>query len=267
MATTALLSAFSIAPYIFLSLSANKLNTSTKLTWVFPVLRATGGFITATLIQLLIQQRINTLADQYLVKRYHLSTPIVYSEAAVQVDSGDTKKHQIDVRTWLMLFLLLIGLVASVAGYVGCFSVVQIHRWFVEGIFEFKINGGVYLIPNLFKFSLTIAYLFLAFLIRGPNAAIEMIKGMTETMETIHGICNITPGAIATTAVLVSVFSIIYLRLFIIVGNLVSFRGWCPLTTRGDHRHDYMALYEDYLKLIMTRMYKNKPEFINIIQQ
>jgi len=44
-----------------------------------------------------------------------------------------------------------------------------------------------------------------------------MIKGnfgiwpMTETMEIIHGIRNITPGAIATTATLVSVFSIIYL--------------------------------------------------------
>jgi hypothetical protein len=29
---------------------------------------------------------------------------------------------------------------------------------------------------------------------------------MTETMEIIHGIRNITPGAIATTAMLVSVF-------------------------------------------------------------
>ena len=28
-----------------------------------------------------------------------------------------------------------------------------------------------------------------------------------------------------------------------------------------------MALYEDYLKLIMIGIYKNKPEFINIIQQ
>ena len=35
------------------------------------------------------------------------------------------KKHQIDVRTWLLLCLLLMGLVVSVVGYVGCFSVVQ----------------------------------------------------------------------------------------------------------------------------------------------
>ena len=44
MATTALLCAFSIAPYIFLNLGANNLNTSTTLTWIFPVLRATGGY-------------------------------------------------------------------------------------------------------------------------------------------------------------------------------------------------------------------------------
>ena len=60
MATTALLCAFSIVPYIFLNLGGNKLKNST--TWVFPVLRATGGFIAATHIQLLIQRRITTLS-------------------------------------------------------------------------------------------------------------------------------------------------------------------------------------------------------------
>ena len=53
MSTTALLCVFSIAPYIYLNLGANNLKKST--TWVFPILRATGGFITAMLIQLLIQ--------------------------------------------------------------------------------------------------------------------------------------------------------------------------------------------------------------------
>ena len=53
IATTALLCAFGIAPYIYLNLGANNLKKST--TWVFPVLHATGGFIAATLIQLLIQ--------------------------------------------------------------------------------------------------------------------------------------------------------------------------------------------------------------------
>ena len=58
MATTALWCVFSIAPYIYLNLSANSLTKGTA--WVFLILRATGGFITATLIQLLIQQRIIT---------------------------------------------------------------------------------------------------------------------------------------------------------------------------------------------------------------
>ncbi len=30
---------------------------------------------------------------------------------------------------------------------------------------------------------------------------------------------------------------------------------------------DYIALYEDYLKLIMSGIHRNKAEFINIIQQ
>ena len=121
MATTALLCAFSIAPYIFLNLGSSKLNLGKSTTWVFPVLRSTGGFITASLIQLLIQRRITTLSDQYLVKRDLRNRDV---ETA-----GDTKKYQMIARriapTWLLLFLLLIGLLASVVGYVGCFSVVQ----------------------------------------------------------------------------------------------------------------------------------------------
>ena len=119
VATTALLCAFSIAPYIYLNLGANRLNKST--TWVFPVLRATGGFITATLIQLLIQRRITTLSDQYLVRRDQPPN----GDVEATVEPGNTKKHHMDAPTWLLLCLLLIGLVASVVGYVGCFSVVQ----------------------------------------------------------------------------------------------------------------------------------------------
>ena len=64
--STALSCSFSITPYIHLNLVANNLTTSAK--WIFPVLRATGGFITMTLIQLLIQRRITTLSKNYLVK-------------------------------------------------------------------------------------------------------------------------------------------------------------------------------------------------------
>ena len=123
MATTALLCAFSIAPYIYLNLGANKLDLRKSTIWVFPVLRCTGGFITATLIQLLIQRRITTLSDQYLVERDLLL------KRDVEATTGSDAKYQMIVRriapTWLLLFLLLIGLLASVVGYVGCFSVVQ----------------------------------------------------------------------------------------------------------------------------------------------
>ena len=73
--------------------------------------------ITATFIQLLIQQRIITLSNQYLVERDQLPHSITNVEAAVQ--PGDTKKHQMDG-----CFYASFGL-ASVVGYVGCFNVVQ----------------------------------------------------------------------------------------------------------------------------------------------
>ena len=59
MTTTALLCAFSITPYIYINLGANNLDLKRGTIWVFPILRSTGGFITATLIQLLIQRRNN----------------------------------------------------------------------------------------------------------------------------------------------------------------------------------------------------------------
>ncbi|KAF8801713.1 hypothetical protein BYT27DRAFT_7309502 [Phlegmacium glaucopus] len=121
MATTALLCTFSIAPYIHLNRGDNHLRKS--IIWAFPVLRATGGFITATLIQLLIQRRITTLSEQYLVKLKNGDRPPNRDiEAAVE---RNTKKHPTDARIWLLLCLLLIGILASVVGYVGCFSVVQ----------------------------------------------------------------------------------------------------------------------------------------------
>ena len=122
MATTALLCALSITPYIYINLGANKLNLKNNTIWVFPILRSTGGFITATLIQLLIQRRITTISDQYLVKRDQLPVGDGDVEAAAGVEK---KKYQMDARTWPLLFLLLIGLLASVVGYVGCFSILQ----------------------------------------------------------------------------------------------------------------------------------------------
>ena len=122
MASTALLCALSISPYIYINLGVNRLDLKRGTIWVFPILRSTGGFITATLIQLLIQRRITTISDEYLVKRGHLPVGDGDVEAAAVVEK---KRYKMDTRTWPLLFLLLIGLLASVVGYVGCFSIVQ----------------------------------------------------------------------------------------------------------------------------------------------
>ena len=79
MATTAFLCAFSIAPYIYLNLGANDLDQSTI--WLFPVVRAIGGFFTATFIQLLIQKRITTLSNHYLKRDQPLRNADVLSLA------------------------------------------------------------------------------------------------------------------------------------------------------------------------------------------
>ena len=122
MIATAVLCAFSITPYIYLNSRANNLNLTKGTIWVFPILRSTGGFITASFIQLLIKQRIITISDQYLVKkkRDQQGNGDVGEARAVE-----TMKYQMDARTWPLLCLLLLGLLASVVGYVGCFSIVQ----------------------------------------------------------------------------------------------------------------------------------------------
>ena len=123
MLTTALLCALSITPYIYINQVPNRLNLKKGTIWVFPILRSTGGFITATLIQLLIQRRITTLSHQYLVKRDQL--PVGNGDDVEAVAGVEKKNYQMDARPWPLLCLLLIGLLASVVGYVGCFSIVQ----------------------------------------------------------------------------------------------------------------------------------------------
>ena len=123
MAMTALLCALSIAPYIYINLRANKLDLRRGTIWVFPILRSTGGFITAALIQLLIQRRITTISDQYLSKRDQI--PVVNGDDVEAAANVEKKIYQMDSRTWPLLCLLLFGLLASVVGYVGCFSIVQ----------------------------------------------------------------------------------------------------------------------------------------------
>ena len=93
---------------------------------------------------------------------------------------------------------------------------------------------------------------------------------MTETMEVIHGIRNITPGAIATTAMLVCVSpSPTTTSTYFLLSQAI----WCLSADDSLQQHgattgiDYMALYKSYLKLITIGLQLNKAEFINIIQQ
>ena len=110
----------SITPYIYLNLGSNYLDLKKGTIWVFPILRSTGGFITAVLIQLLIQQQIllvATISYEYLVKQDQL--PVCNGddvEAAVGVEK---KKYQMDVHTWPLLFLLLLHCPGAGPGPVG----------------------------------------------------------------------------------------------------------------------------------------------------
>ena len=115
MATTTLLCVLSITPYIHINRTTDNLNLWNGMIWVFPILRSAGGFIVATLTPLLIKRRIITLSDEYLTRHRREQLGNGDVKAAVERKAG----------TWLLLFLLLIGLSASFMGYVGCFSIVQ----------------------------------------------------------------------------------------------------------------------------------------------
>ena len=62
---TAGLSAISAFPYVYLNLRSGS-NISNIARWIYPAIRAAGGFLTATMIQLLIQRRLLILAKSYL---------------------------------------------------------------------------------------------------------------------------------------------------------------------------------------------------------
>lgn len=93
---------------------------------------------------------------------------------------------------------------------------------------------------------------------------------MTETMEVIHGIRNITPGAIAAMATLVCVLSVTCIQTHHYHDSQAI---WClsgddSLQKRGATTGiDYFVLCEEYLKLIMNGIHRDKVEFINIVQE
>ena len=54
-------------PYIYLNLRGGS-SLSHGIQWTFPTVRAVGGFLTATMMQLTIQRRITTLCRRWLSK-------------------------------------------------------------------------------------------------------------------------------------------------------------------------------------------------------
>lgn len=62
---TAALCSLSIVPYVLLNTrGSSRLNSFTR--WAFPVVRALGGFLTATMIQIVTQARIVRIARKRL---------------------------------------------------------------------------------------------------------------------------------------------------------------------------------------------------------
>jgi hypothetical protein len=65
---TALLSSMSMVPYIYLNTRAGS-SLSPFARWSFPALRAIGGFLTSTTMQLTLQRRITTITEKWLLER------------------------------------------------------------------------------------------------------------------------------------------------------------------------------------------------------
>ena len=190
---TALFSALSIVPYIYLNIRAGgDLPQSTR--WAFPVVRAVGGFLVSTMTPIVIQRRIASIAENRLeaiglakhannqerqskTQETNSLTPPNQEPARSLREPSNAEKGLLDKPsdnvgttsvegqknqqsyneemerrennesvapnppspdgqaaaqivgnspfTWLCLTLLFFGILASVVGYIGCFSVVQ----------------------------------------------------------------------------------------------------------------------------------------------
>ncbi|KAF8952602.1 hypothetical protein BDZ97DRAFT_1877561 [Flammula alnicola] len=98
--------------------------------------------------------------------------------------------------------------------------------------------------------------LFIA-IIRGPTAGKEFMMGITsnprtETMASIHGLRNITPGAIATVA--------IFARWALSADEFLQPIG----STTGIN---YFSDYEEYINILQTGLHRKKKTIINIIKE
>ena len=67
MVYTAFCCLLSMIPYIYLNLRGGS-TLSHGIRWTFPTIRAVGGFLTATMMQLIIQRRVTTLCRRWLSK-------------------------------------------------------------------------------------------------------------------------------------------------------------------------------------------------------
>jgi hypothetical protein len=134
-----------MVPYIFLDVkTGSSLPHHTR--WTFPALRAAGGFPNTTMMQLIIQKRITTLARRWISEHCSNRTPIRGKSSSHNMHDVESKPRNIGASadilqatitketavtdsnlplTWFLLVLLILGVLASVVGYVSCFSVVQ----------------------------------------------------------------------------------------------------------------------------------------------
>jgi hypothetical protein len=140
MVLSAVLCTLSMVPYVFLNVkSGNSLPHHTR--WTFPALRAGGGFLILAMMRLIIQRRITILARRWISSHSALHQPrsrsgndlemgpivtgasVDIPQAWIAEDTPATDRNPL--LTWFLLAILLLSILASVVGYVGCFSVVQ----------------------------------------------------------------------------------------------------------------------------------------------
>ncbi|KIM86574.1 hypothetical protein PILCRDRAFT_4498 [Piloderma croceum F 1598] len=158
---TAFLCTLNVLPYIHLNIRGDSV-FHPLVRWAFPIIRALGGFFTATTLQVIIQIRLSILIKKHLVfSQYKEFCENIYKECStksleqylLEVENEITKliqnkenahpeegleskklkelKHELvnaeknSMFIWPLLIILFISSSALVVGYVGCFSIVQ----------------------------------------------------------------------------------------------------------------------------------------------
>lgn len=152
---TAISSSVSITPYIALNHTGGS-SLSVTARWMLPFLRAFGGFLTATMMPIVIQMRIVTLTKKQLANRAkELSVDSMvdkHRSSSGDPESGLNLMQQPHVAGFIspifpcLLLLLLLGILATIVGYIGCFSVVQNTESKIGPILWLGLEGGLSMI-------------------------------------------------------------------------------------------------------------------------